>query len=58
MAARVGLRTIFKGSTDLRNDLSGEKFTVHEEGYPEESDMPSLDILGFFCTVVLIIKVL
>lgn len=58
MAARVGLRTIFKGSTELRNDFSGEKLTVHEDGYPEESDMPSLDMRGVFCTVVLIIKVL
>lgn len=31
--------TIFKLSIELTNDFRGGKHTVHELGYPEESDM-------------------
>lgn len=43
--ATVALGTIFKLSTELRNDFRGGKLMVHELGYPEESDMRG-------CTVV------
>lgn len=36
--------SIFKVITELRNDFRGKKFTVHKVGFPEESDMPSLDM--------------
>lgn len=31
--------TIFKVSPELGNDFGGKKFTVHEAGYSEESDV-------------------
>lgn len=40
MAARVA-------SYCLRNDFVGDKVTVDEVSYPEESDMPWLDMRGF-----------
>lgn len=33
------MRTIQGLSTELRNDVGGKKFTVHEVSYSEKSDM-------------------
>lgn len=41
-APSVALSTIFKSSTELRNDFRGKKCLVYKVGYPEEQDMPRL----------------
>lgn len=39
---------LFKVNTGLRNDSIGKKVKVREVGYPQESDMPRLDMGGFY----------
>lgn len=42
---KVALRTIFKIYFELRNYFLGEKVTVHEVGFPEESNMRGVDLV-------------
>lgn len=41
---RITLRTTFKVSTKLRNGILVNKLPVHKVVYPEESDMPMMDM--------------
>lgn len=41
----VTLHTIFKVSSELRNDFIGEKLMVHEIGNPEDSDMRGFTVV-------------
>lgn len=36
----------FKVGAELKNDFCGEKFTIHEMGYPEESIMKGSTVIA------------
>lgn len=46
--ATVAMGTIFKLSIELTNDFRGGKHTVHELGYPEESNMRGSTVLEHY----------